>query len=72
MSQPKPKQPERRRRTHLTLAEVAERWGVSVNFVRREIWRGAINCTRFGRTIRVTVGESERYADSCIKRSRHH
>ena len=43
--------------------EVAEQWGVSPNFVRREIWRGAIKSTRFGRTVRVPVAEVERYSE---------
>ena len=51
------------KRTHLRIVEVAERWGVSPNFVRREIWRGAIKSTRFGRTVRVSVAEVERYSE---------
>ena len=58
---------ERRRRTHLTLSEVAERWGVSVNFIRREIWRGNLKSTRFGRSIRVALEEVERYAGRCTE-----
>ncbi len=50
--------------THLTVPETAKRWGVSTTFVRREIWSGRLRATRFGRAVRVTVEEAERFAAS--------
>ena len=51
------------KRTHLTIVEVVKRWRVSPNYVRREIWRGAIKSTRFGRCIRIPIVEADRYAE---------
>ena len=55
MSNPRPK-------THLTIKEVAERWGVSVNFIRRLIWDRKLAHTRFGRAIRVSHSAVIEYA----------
>jgi excisionase family DNA binding protein len=52
----------KRARSHLSVRELAERWGVSENFVRRQIWDGKLAHTRFGRTIRVPVAAADEYA----------
>lgn len=44
-----------------TIAELAVRWHVSALHVRRLIWRGDLHAVRFGRVVRVPVGEVERY-----------
>ena len=49
-------------RSHLTVREVAQRWGVSENFVRRLVWRQKIECTRMGRAMRFAVEDVDRYA----------
>lgn len=51
------------KRSHLTVKEVAERWGVSVNYVRRLVWDGKLAHTRFGRAVRVSLAAVEDYAD---------
>ena len=56
-------------RTHLTIVEVADRWGVSPNFVRREIWRGEIKATRLGRSVRIAVTEADSYIQARTQRA---
>jgi len=50
--------------THLTLKQLAQRWGISTVFLRREINAGNLSATRFGRNIRVSVEEAQRYVDT--------
>jgi excisionase family DNA binding protein len=49
-------------RSHLTVQEVAERWGVSANFVWSLVWDGKLARTRFGRAIRVPPEAVECFA----------
>ncbi len=56
-------------RTHLTVAQVAQRWGVSTNFVRRLIWDQRLPSTRFGRAVRVSVVAADAFADACTGRA---
>lgn len=48
--------------THLSVRELAARWSVSENMVRRLVWKQEIPCTRLGRAIRISVKDAERYA----------
>ena len=55
------KQPQTRK-THLSVHELAERWGVSENYIRRLVWRAELKCTRLGRSMRIPIEEVEAYA----------
>jgi len=56
---------------YLTVYQLAEEWGVSPATVRREIRRGALRATRFGRQcVRVSFSEAERFARERTGRSR--
>jgi len=52
---------------YLTVSQVAERWSVSENFVRRLIWDGELTATCFGRAVRVSREEVSRYAAAAIR-----
>jgi excisionase family DNA binding protein len=54
--------------THLTVAQLAHRWGVSQNLVRRLIWDKVLASARFGRAVRVPIEEAERYAVEASKK----
>ncbi len=49
-------------RTHLTIKEVANRWSVSQNFIRRLVWDGKLTSTRFGRAVRIPVTAVDAFA----------
>ena len=49
-------------KSHLTVKEVAARWGVSQNYVRRLIWDGKLAHTKFGRAVRIPVSAVEGFA----------
>lgn len=62
MSKKYPRKPEgHNNRTHLSVTELANRWGLSTAFVRRVIWSGDLNAIRFGRAIRIPVEEAENF-----------
>lgn len=44
-----------------SIEQLAERYGLSVKFFRREIWSGKLVAKRFGRAIRVSVDEIQRW-----------
>ena len=55
-------------KTHLTVSELAERWSVSPAYVRREIWSGRLRAARFGRAVRVSFAEADRFAAAAVSR----
>lgn len=52
---------EDRRRRWFAIEDVAGRWDMSAIFVRRLIWRGELTARKFGRHLRVSKAEVERY-----------
>jgi excisionase family DNA binding protein len=44
-----------------TIAEIAERWRVSVRHVRRQIENGNLKVTRFGKAVRVSAANLALY-----------
>jgi excisionase family DNA binding protein len=51
------------KQTHLTIGELAHRWGLSPTFIRRAIWSGKLRITRFGRAIRISIEDADRFAE---------
>jgi len=49
-------------KTHLSVSELAERWGVSENFIRRLVWGSKLRCTRLGRAMRFPIEVVDAYA----------
>ncbi|MBI5510487.1 MAG: helix-turn-helix domain-containing protein [Deltaproteobacteria bacterium] len=49
--------------THWTVSDLALRWSVSPNFIRRKIWDGELVAARFGRAIRVSEAEARRFEE---------
>ena len=54
--QPKPS------KTHFTIPQLAKQWQVSPSWVRRRVWSGELGHTRFGRLVRISASEAERFA----------
>ncbi|MGO1508869.1 helix-turn-helix domain-containing protein [Microbacterium sp.] len=48
-----------------TYEQVAERLGVSLSTVEREVARGELREKRVGRAVRITASSLRRYLDSC-------
>jgi excisionase family DNA binding protein len=55
------------KQTHFKINELARRWSVSHTFIRRAIWNGQLKATRFGRAIRISIREADRYAESQLE-----
>lgn len=47
--------------THVTVAELARRWKVSENYIRRLMWDRRLSVTRFGRAVRIPLAAAERF-----------
>lgn len=47
-----------------TIVELAERWSVTVKWVRGKIYDGEIHAAKFGKLVRIAVDEVERYEAS--------
>jgi hypothetical protein len=47
-----------------SLADIAERTGLSENFLRYEVKRGILNVRKFGRRVLVTSAELQRYLNT--------
>jgi hypothetical protein len=50
--------------TALRLETLAQRWDVSVKWLRKRIWAGEIKARRFGGMIRVPIDEVQRFEKS--------
>lgn len=48
----------------VTVAELAERWRVSTQFVYERVWSGEIEAKYFGRSIRITEDAAQAYEDA--------
>lgn len=49
---------------YLTVIECAALWRVSPTYVRREIWAGRLRSTRFGRAVRISRVEADKFSRS--------
>jgi excisionase family DNA binding protein len=52
---------------YVTVAELAERWRVSKQFVYERVWSGEIAATYFGRSVRITEEAAEAYEDAAAE-----
>jgi len=50
--------------TVLPLEALAQRWGVSIKWLRRRIGAGELHAVRFGHLIRVPLAEAQRFERS--------
>lgn len=50
---------------YVTVAELAERWRVSKQFVYERVWNGQIEARYFGRSVRITEDAAQAYEKAC-------
>jgi excisionase family DNA binding protein len=55
----------------LTIEEVAERLGVSVRYVRHQVFQRRIAFVKIGRLVRIDAGELEAYIDQARVPPKH-
>lgn len=49
---------------YVTVAELAERWRVSKQFIYERVWDGRIEAKYFGRSVRITETAAQAYEEA--------